>query len=367
MKAVAIFPERKEVQLVECAEPTITQPTQAKLRMLEVGICGTDRHICAGYFGTPPRGNEYLILGHEALGQVVEVGSAVQTVQPGNLVVPMVRRPCLEADCRSCRAGQQDFCATNRYTERGIMALHGYMADYVVDEAAFLHVVPPQLREVAVLTEPLTIAEKAVREFVFLQQRLSWLDPTEPGKGLAAVVLGAGPIGLLGAMKLVSAGFDTYVYSRTPVPNEKAEIVEAIGARYISSNTTSIRELATQVGHIDFVYEAIGPLPLAAEIIPVLARNGVIVFTSDPNLSSLYQNYGASGMRALVGRNQAIIGTVNAGYDDFTDAIRDLGLFHQRWPRQLQALISNRWPREQAGTLLQEQPGGIKHVITLVP
>ena len=70
-----------------------------------------------------------------------------------------------------------------------------------MEDVAYLHRVPATLRQVAVLTEPLTIAEKALREVEHLQERLPW--ETKPGH---AVVLGAGPVGLLGAMALLRAG-----------------------------------------------------------------------------------------------------------------------------------------------------------------
>jgi threonine dehydrogenase-like Zn-dependent dehydrogenase len=129
--------------------------------------------------------------------------------------------------------GRQDFCFTGDFTEHGIKALHGFMAEFVVDEERYLNVVPHELRDVGVLTEPLTVAEKAIAQVWHIQQRLPWIDPNVPvhmrGKGLKALVLGAGPVGLLGAMVLVAAGFQTSVYSRSKVPNPKADLVEAIG------------------------------------------------------------------------------------------------------------------------------------------
>ena len=93
---------------------------------------------------------------------------------------------------------------------------------------------PPELREVGVLTEPLTVAEKALVQVWDIQKRLPWVisdDPQQPGKGLRAVVLGAGPVGILGTMALLTRGFETFVYSRSAKPNPKAELLEAIGAR----------------------------------------------------------------------------------------------------------------------------------------
>ncbi len=151
MKAVAVFPGKRQVQLIEQEPPRLAAPTAVRLRMLEVGVCGTDREICAFQYGTPPAGSEHLVIGHESLGQVVEVGPAVTRLARGDLVVTMVRRPCAHAECVACRAGRQDFCFTGDFSERGIKNLHGFMTETVVDEERYMHLVPAALGEVAVL------------------------------------------------------------------------------------------------------------------------------------------------------------------------------------------------------------------------
>lgn len=369
MKAIAVFPKSQTIQLIEHPEPQITQPTQVKLRMLEVGICGTDKEICTFSFGTPPAGFDYLILGHEALGEVVEVGKDVLTLQPGDLVVPVVRRPCLHADCRSCRTGHQDFCYTGDYTEYGIQAQHGYMTHFVVDDESYMHLVPQKLRDVAILTEPLTIAEKAFSQIRHIQRRLPWLNSSsaeQPGTGQKAVVLGAGPIGLLGSMALVSAGYQTYVYSRSPAPNPKAALAESIGATYISSETTPVEEFATRVGNIDVIYEALGHSLIAFEVMQFLGKNGIFVFTGVPDFTASSQT-SSHLMRRLVMNNQVVFGTVNSGNDAFTSAIQDLKIFNQRWPQALRSLISRRYPLEDANDVLLGKRGGIKNVIAITP
>jgi threonine dehydrogenase-like Zn-dependent dehydrogenase len=95
MKAIAVTPRIKDVQIINQAEPQVSSPTGVKLRMLEAGVCGTDKEICAFQYGTPPTGSEQLVIGHESLGEVVEVGPKVTRIKIGDLVVPMVRRPCL--------------------------------------------------------------------------------------------------------------------------------------------------------------------------------------------------------------------------------------------------------------------------------
>src|SRR5205809_3905060 len=180
MRAVAVVPGTREVRIIEHTAPRITASNDVKIRSLEVGICATDREICTFVYGSPPDGFEYLVIGHESLGQVVEVGSAVSRFKPGDLVVPSVRRPCPHAHCSSCREQKQDFCFTGDFTERGIKMTHGFLTDFYVDEEKYLTYVPSELRDVAVLVEPLTVAEKGLAQVRKIQQRLPWVDPKTP-------------------------------------------------------------------------------------------------------------------------------------------------------------------------------------------
>jgi len=367
MKAVAVAPSRREVGLVDHAPPRITSPAQVMLRMLDVGVCGTDREICAFEYGTPPEGESRLVIGHESLGEVVEVGSGVQGLRPGDLVVPTVRRPCPHAHCIACRAGRQDFCYTGDFSERGISRLHGYMTELVVDDERYMNPVPRALRDVGILVEPLTIAEKALIQVDEMQKRLPWACEYVPGEERQschrAVVLGAGPVGLLGAMALVARGFDTSIYSREPAPNPKADLAAAIGARYFSAAETSIEQLAERVGNIDLVYEATGASATAFAMMKVLGTNGIFVFTGVPGRKAPIEVDTDVIMRNLVLKNQVVFGTVNAGHEAFAGAIRDLGTFMERWPAAVRSLISGRYPVEAHRDLLLGGSKGIKNVL----
>lgn len=369
MKAVGVIPAKREVALFQHAIPGLSTPTELKIRTLDVGICGTDREICSFAYGTPPDGSEFLVLGHEAVGEVVEVGSSVTKFKMGDLVVPTVRRPCPHPHCPSCRDARQDFCFTGDFTERGIKMTHGYMTEYFVEDQSHLNIVPRELRDVAVLVEPLTVAEKALAQVWQVQQRLPWNSPSgiesERGKGKTAVVLGAGPVGILGAMALVVNGFKTYVYSRSAEPNPKAALVNSIGAKYISSETTSPAEFAKMVGNIDLVYEAVGVAKISFDVMKVLGLNGIFVFTGIPPHKPAIDIEADSLMRQVVLMNQAIIGTVNADRPAFENAIRHLGIFKQRWPEALSKVITGRHPIENYRELLLGKATGIKNVITI--
>jgi threonine dehydrogenase-like Zn-dependent dehydrogenase len=164
MKALAVFPSSREVRLIDTPEPVIAGPTEVKLRILEAGICGTDREITSFQYGTPPADSPHLVIGHEALGEVIDVGSGVTGLVPGDLAVLMVRRPCPHDRCAPCRRGRQDFCITGDFMERGIKGAQGYMTEFVVDDHRYMVQVPKELRDIAVLLEPLTVAEKAAEQ-----------------------------------------------------------------------------------------------------------------------------------------------------------------------------------------------------------
>lgn len=368
MKAAAVFPDKKSVSVVEFDPPQMTGPNDVKLRILQVGVCGTDREICSFVYGTPPPGFDYLVLGHESIGEVIETGPAVSGFKPGDLVIPMVRRPCNRPECFACRSGRQDFCYTGDYTERGIKERHGFMTELVVDEEKYMNRVPRELREVAVLVEPLTIAEKGMLQLTAVQQRLPWGCPVTPGQPAQychkAVVLGAGPVGLLGAMALVNAGFETWVYSRETEPTTGTGIVQAIGAKYISSKEATVDQMAAKVGNIDVVYEATGASQLAFDVLRVLGTNGLFILTGVPGRRGPVEVDTDAIMRNLVLKNQVALGTVNAGKDAFENAIRDLTDFYKKWPDAVKALITGRFPIERFEEPIHN-PEGIKNIIEI--
>jgi threonine dehydrogenase-like Zn-dependent dehydrogenase len=357
MKAIGVSQAKRTVRLIDQPEPCRTAEDEVKLRILEVGVCGTDREICEFKFGEPPPGSEHLVLGHEALGEVIEVGSAVQGLKAGSLVVPIVRLPCADPACDACRAGRQDFCRTDTFPEHGIRRSHGFMAERIVEREKYLVPVTSELREVAVLVEPLTIMDKALREVDAIQQRMPW----RPGIGKRALVLGAGPVGLLGAMAFQLRGCETTIVARSPADTPNARLALSVGARYLSSREVPFRDM----GPFDVIYEAAGAPQAAFDALAALGPNGVCILTGVPGAGDWVKIDGGWTMRNLVLQNQLILGTVNAGRESFTGAIALLGEMNRRWPRSLQGLITGRHPMEDFAGLLLEKPKGIKSILVL--
>ena len=357
MQALAVIPSQKRLDLLDIPEPKLQGATDVLLKVHEVGLCGTDREIASFEYGDPPTGADHLILGHESLGEVVEVGQEVHSLRPGDLVVAMVRRPCPHAECRPCRAGRPDFCLTGDYTERGIKGADGFLTDYVVEDEEYLVKVPRALVDVAVLVEPLTVVAKAADQTHAIFNRLPY--ELGPQRGL---VLGAGPIGLLGAMVLVADGFETLVYSRDSEESKQAELVRSLGADYESSTSNPIESLADDWGEFDVVLEAVGFAPLMMAATQMLKPNAVVALTGVPPEAGTTELNAGRILRNLVLRNEVVFGTVNAGRRDHLSAIRHLEQFMILFPESVRQLITHRAPLDEVPQMLTKKRG-IKEVV----
>lgn len=359
MQALAVFPSKKRVDLLDIPEPKLTGAAEVLLKVREVGLCGTDREISSFEYGVPPAGADHFILGHESLAEVVEVGRKVRNLKTGDLVAPMVRRPCPHADCKACRAGRADFCETGDYIERGIKGLDGFLTEYVVDDEAWLVKVPPALADVAVLVEPLTVVTKAMDQAHAIFHRLPY-DPG-PQRGL---VLGAGPIGLLGAMLLVANNIETLVYSRDSEESKPASLVRSLGAQYVSSTSNPIDNVSKEAGGFDVVLEAVGFAPLMMAAAHTLKPNGVLVLTGVPHEGATAELKLGRTLRDLVLRNNVVFGTVNAGRGDHLSAIQFLEQFMILFPESLRALITHHLPLTDVPQMLTQKQG-IKNVVRM--
>jgi threonine dehydrogenase-like Zn-dependent dehydrogenase len=359
MQALAVFPSKKSLRLVDIAKPELKGASNVLLKVREVGLCGTDREISSFEYGTPPRGSDRLILGHESLAEVIEVGRGVDSLRPGDLVVAMVRRPCPHPECRPCRAGRSDFCITGDFTERGIKQADGFLTEYTLDDEQYLVKVPKPLADVAVLIEPLTVVSKAVIQARAILDRLPY-----DRENLRGLVLGAGPVGLLGAMTLVASGYETAVYSREPEGSDRAKLVHALGAVYISAASQPIETLAETSGEFDAILEAVGFAPVMLAASRALRANGVVALTGIPAEGKLIEIDAGRYLRDLVLENQVVFGTVNAGRRDYLSAIQQLEQFMVLFPASVRKLITHRLPLDEAPRMLV-QGDGIKNVVEL--
>jgi threonine dehydrogenase-like Zn-dependent dehydrogenase len=352
--AIAVTPGAKDSARVQAVPVGQLGEGQLLLRVLEVGICGTDQEINRGLYGAPPAGETYLRPGHESLTEVVAIGRGVSGWLPGDLGVPVVRRPCPEM-CPACSRGRWDMCLTGNFHERGISGLHGMLREQMVDDAEFVVRVPKSLRDCAVLVEPLSIVEKAIGETLHLQHR----SPVPPRR---ALVTGAGPIGLLAALLLIARGMDVHILDRQPKDSLKARIATAAGATYIDDTDITLED-ATKGISFDLAVEASGYAPLLFRALSKLGRNAALVLTGvTAGHHSLNLDVDSINQE-LVLENQLLIGSVNAARHHYTAAVNDLSRWKRRYPDLLRRLITARYPLAQYTDALSKSADGIKTVV----
>ncbi len=344
MQALAVVPGSTTLHLVERPEPCVGRADEVKARVLRVGICGTDREEAAGGRARAPAGQNDLVIGHEMLGQVVEVGKGVTRVKPGDCAVFTVRRGC--GQCPACGMNRSDMCRTGGFRERGIWGLDGYQTRIVVDQEQYVVHLPTELERVGVLIEPLSVAEKAVEEAVRLQcARLpdgagspQWLF-SRP-----CLVAGLGPIGLLAAMLLRLRGAAVYGLDVVDADSARSRWLTGIGGTYIDGRKVPAGGVEAALGPMDLIFEATGIAGLAFSLLESLATNGVYVLTGIPGGDRPLQIPGAELIRGLVLKNQVMLGSVNASRDHYQMAVDDLTHAHLAWGRHLEGLITNRHP-----------------------
>jgi threonine dehydrogenase-like Zn-dependent dehydrogenase len=327
MQALVTRPGAAGSTHVEAVADVEAGPGEVLLRSLEVGVCGTDREISQGLFGSAPEGEETLVLGHEALAVVERDGHGFAR---GDLVTAMVRRSC--GRCAACEQGAPDSCLTGDYSERGITRLHGYARELVAEDPAELIAIPTSLGRLGVLAEPTSICERALRHARAIGGRQPWQLER-------ALVLGAGAIGLLTTYLLRLDGVEVCTASL----EESNELVELTGARYVSTQDCDLAEL----GRFDLVVEAAGSAELIARSLGLLRRSGVACLLGiDPHTRRVELDGRVLGVDMILD-NLVLFGSVNAQRQDWVAAVADLDRVRERWPEALERLVSLRVPLDR--------------------
>lgn len=378
--------ETPRLEWCEVDRPARRTSADVLVRVLCVGLDGTDREIMSEKYGVPPEGEHSLIIGHESLG-VVEEADEASGFTAGDLVCALVRRPCASPDCVNCRNGKQDFCETGAYVERGIKGAHGYLSEYYVEDARYLVRVPVRLLQYGMLTEPQSIVEKVWDEVQRIQQRLVWQPRT-------AVVLGSGPLGLLAALTCRCLGLDTLVWSKSAADSPGADIVRACGAEFQQAaepNTEAAGAGAaagagTAAGagaeaaaasplsewlqargkRADLIFECTGYSPLAFDAITALGPNGVLALLGVTPGSRTTRIASDAVNQELVLENKCVFGSVNASRKDFETGLYRLEQMEKLFPGVLHRLVTDRLTLERVPDL-DFGKIAIKAVVDVIP
>jgi len=336
MKAVAVRPgQPNSIHLRDVPMPSLHDVPGERgvlVRVLRVGVDGTDKEINAAEYGKAPPGDDYLILGHESFGVVEAVAPGVTELVPGDCVVATVRRP---GSSPYDAIGLQDMTTDDTYFERGINLRHGFLAEYYADSADYLVKVPTVLRSVGVLMEPVSVAEKAIGQAFEIQRRLRVWQPRR------ALVLGTGTLGLLASMILRLRGIEVVAMGRTARPYLNADLLDEIGAHYLSTADVTIAEASKMHGPFDLILEGTGYSPLAFEAMEVLGKNGVLVLVSVTGGDRRIEVPADRINQGFVLGNKVVVGSVNASRADFLAGVADLAQAELSYPGWLGRLLTH--------------------------
>jgi threonine dehydrogenase-like Zn-dependent dehydrogenase len=337
MKAIAVMPGKPEtVHLRDVPKPHLNGVDNGRgvlVKVLRVGVDGTDKEINGAEYGAAPQGDDFLILGHESFGQVEAVGPKVTELKPGDYVVATVRRP---GSSIYDQIGTNDMTTDDTYYERGINLRHGFLAEYYVDDADFVVKVPQSLKHVGVLLEPTTVVEKGIAQAYEIQRRLRVWRPRK------AAVMGAGTVGLLATLVLRLRGLEATTFGLTPKPYLNSDMIEALGARYQSTRELPILEGAKKFGPFDLIFEATGASPVVFESMQALGKNGVLVLSSVTGGDRKICEVPADmiNLHFVLG-NKVMVGTVNANREYFEMGVRDMAHAEAEYPGWLERLLTH--------------------------
>jgi threonine dehydrogenase-like Zn-dependent dehydrogenase len=336
MKAIAVYPGKpNSVHLADLPKPSVHDVPNGRgvlVKVLRVGVDGTDREINAAEYGAAPDGDDFLVIGHESFGQVEAVGANVTELRPGDYVVATVRRP---GSSLYDHIGTYDMTTDDTYYERGINLRHGYLTEYYVDDVEYIVKVPQGLRDVGVLLEPVTVVEKGIAQAYEIQRRLRVWRPRR------AAVMGAGTIGLLATLVLRLRGLEVTTFGLSRPPYFNADLIAAVGGRYVSTADIPILEGAQRFGPFDLIFEATGYSPVVFESLQVLGKNGVLVLSSVTGGDRKVEVPADKINLDFVLGNKVMVGTVNANREYFEMGARDMAQAEAEYPGWLGRLLTH--------------------------
>lgn len=337
MKAVAVKPGiPNSVHLVEIRKPSAADIPDGRgvlVKVLRVGVDGTDKEINNAEYGAAPAGDDFLVIGHEGFGVVEEVGANVHELKPGDFVVATVRRP---GSSIYDAIGTNDMTTDDTYFERGINLRHGFMSEYYVDDAEFIVKVPSGLKDVGVLLEPMTVVQKGIVQAFEIQRRLKVWKPKR------AAVLGSGTIGLLATLVLRLRGIEVVTFGKTPAPYLNSDLIEEIGASYVSTGDLSVHEFAKAHGAFDLIFECTGFSPIVFDAMLALEKNGVLVLSSVTGGDRKAEIPADKINLDFVLGNKVMVGTVNANRDYFESGVKDMAQSVLEFGNWLSKLMTHR-------------------------
>lgn len=353
MKAITVNPKKSGSVKVDEVPLPKHKANEVLVKVLRVGIDGTDKDIIQAKYGQTPKDEPKLIIGHEALGVVERVPQKVRSLKKGDYVVPMVRRP---DNCINCKNDEQDMCLTGKYTERGISGAHGFLCEYFVEKEEYLIKIPKNIIDVAVLLEPFSVAEKAIRMAFFSKKRFLWKPRT-------ALITGSGTLGLICALLLKLKGLEIIVADRN-IDKQKTNIFKKAKIKHVNTQKINLHDIPKKYSTtIDLFIDATGNSGVALHGVMITGQNSTSVLLSVTGGTSSIELCSDCFNNGLVLGNKTIIGCVNANKKDFKQGVKDMVNINKCWPHLLKGLLSEEFSITEIDKALTAMNTNIKVVI----
>jgi threonine dehydrogenase-like Zn-dependent dehydrogenase len=344
--------------VVEPKPPAAPAADEVLCRTLELGVCGTDREILLSARPWTPVGEDCLILGHECLARIEAVGPGAASFRPGELVVPVVRRALAGQTRRA------DLLAFGSFVERGIVREHGFSQPLWLDRPEHLFRVPADIVDLAVLTEPLTCAEKGCNEALALSRARLGEDAWTAAKPPRVLVTGMGPIGFAGVVAAVARGWSATMVGRDKPDTFRAQLVERLGGQYASFDALNMESSGVEDAGYDLLLECTGSEAVLLQAANAIRSCGVIVWLGSNRVPQPTTHNIQKLVRDGLLRNHIHVGSVNAAPRDFEDALAHLSLLARDRRTELAALITARvTPDKALWHYEHREPQGIKTVV----
>lgn len=271
MKAL-VLEEYKRFAYRDVPDPDLRGPKDVIVRVRAAAICGSDVH---GMDGSTGRRRPPVIMGHEAAGDIVRVGSEVRRFKPGDRVTFDSTEYC--GECWHCRRGEVNLCEDRRVLGVSCEEYRrdGAFAEYVVVPERILYPLPEGLSFVrASLTEPLAVAAHA-----------ACLSPPLPGE--SAAVVGAGLIGLL-LIQVLRTSTSGPIFALDTDPARRAQALR-LGADHAldPADPGALEELRSRCGGrgADKAWEAVGIAPAVAAAVDCLRKGGTLTLIGNASPS----------------------------------------------------------------------------------
>lgn len=293
----AVFVEAAYQIQVKEVEPQPVQSHDVLIKVKAAGICGSDLHTYKGLhpFRQPP-----VIIGHEVVGEVVQVGEAVKNIKVGDRVTVEPQTGC--GTCEYCLAGRINYC--EHRGAPGVGSWYGTMAEYFVAPEHCVFRLPDHLDfDQGVLVEPLAVGVHAVRK-------------ADVRLGEKVAILGAGPIGLLTLACVKAAGATTILV--TDVLDYCLQSAQKLGATHtlnIKEKANWVEEVKAQLGPFDKVLVAVGVPGIINMALGLLRKGGRVVTIA------MFHGEQSVDIANLQGTEKEIVGCMTYTREDTLTAI----------------------------------------------